>query len=114
MNRLGLLAFAVQSAPRIFQIRRRTWIGLGVGLLALFGLAIWAVVALTIWFFGQAQGLTGNAQELLADPARAVMQQVEQGLPAAREQLNGYLDALLPAQKEAAALPRNNTEEAEQ
>jgi len=110
MNRLGLLAFAVQSAPRIFQIRRRTWIGLGVGLLALLGLAIWAVVALIVWFFGQAQGLTGGVQELLADPAHGVMQQVEQVLPAAREQLDGYLDSLLPAQKDEAASLRNHKE----
>ncbi|OYY95577.1 MAG: hypothetical protein B7Y41_03500 [Hydrogenophilales bacterium 28-61-23] len=114
MHRLGWLAFAAQFAPRIFQIRQRTWIGLGVGLLALFGLAIWAVVALIGWFFGQAQALTGGVQELLADPARGVMQQVEQGLPAAREQLDKYLDGLLPAQKEEAASPHNHYEEAKQ
>jgi predicted PurR-regulated permease PerM len=114
MIRLGLLAFAVQSVPRIFQIRRRTWIALSVGLLVLFGLTISAVVALIIWFFGQAQGLTGSAQELLADPARGVMQQVEQVVPAAREQLDKYLDGLLPAQKDEAGSLRNNNEEAEQ
>lgn len=113
MNRLGLLAFAAQYAPRIVQIRRRTWIGLGVGLLALFGLAIAAVVALIVWFFGQAQGLTGSAQELLADPARGVMQQVEQVLPAAREQLDGFLDGLLPVQVDEAGSLSNNNEEAE-
>ncbi len=110
MNRLGLLAFAAQYAPRVLQIRRRTWIGLGVGLLALFGLTIAAVVALIFWLFGQAQGLTGSAQELLADPARGVMQQVEQVLPAAREQLDGYLDGLLPAREETAGSLHNNEE----
>jgi hypothetical protein len=111
MNRLGLLGLAVQYVPRIVQIRRRTWIGLGVGLLLLFGLAIVAVLALIVWLFGQAQGFTGNVQELLVDPASGVIQQVEQLLSAAREQLDGLLGGLLPAEEEAGSV--NNNEEAE-
>jgi hypothetical protein len=115
INRLGLVGLAVQYVPRIVQIRRRTWIALGVGLLLLFGLAIAAVLALIVWFIGQAQGFAGNAQELLADPVSGVIQQVEQLLSTAREQLDGFLGGLwgglLPAEEEAGSV--NNSEEAE-
>ena len=119
INRLGLLGLAVQYVPRIVQIRRRTWIALGVGLLLLFGLAIAAVLALIVWFFGLAQGFAGNAQEILADPASGVIQQVEQLFSAAREQLDGLWGelwgelwgGLLPEEEEAGSV--NNSEEAE-
>jgi hypothetical protein len=95
MNKLGLLGLAVQYLPRIIQIRRRTWIGLGIGLLVLFILALGLVVALFVWLFGQALGLAGSAQELLADPELGVMQQLERLFTVAREQLNGLLNGLL-------------------
>jgi len=113
MHRLGLLGFAVQYAPRIVQIRRRTWIGFGVGLLLLFGLAIGAVLALIVWFFSQAQGWTGSMQELLADPAGLLMQQVEHFLSAVREQLDGLFGALSPVEEDEAGALRNNSEDAE-
>ena len=35
MNKLGLFALAAQAAPRVFQVRRRTWVLLGLGILSL-------------------------------------------------------------------------------
>lgn len=92
MNKLGLFAFAAQFAPRFFQIRRRTWIAVGVGLLVLFGLLIWAAVALMGWFLGQAQGWMGGAPEA----ARGAMEQVEQAVPGMREKLGELVPALIP------------------
>lgn len=94
MNKLGLFAVASQFAPRLFQIRRRTWIAVGVGLLVLFGLLIWVAVALIGWFFGQAQGWMGAAPEA----ARGAMEQVEQAVPGAREKLGEFVPALKPSQ----------------
>lgn len=99
MNKLGLFAFAAQFAPRFFQIRRRTWIAVGVGLLVLFGLLIWAAVALMGWFLGQAQGWMGAAPEA----ARGAMEQVEQAVPGMREKLGELVPALIPGGHKSAA-----------
>lgn len=94
MNKLGLFAFATQFAPRLFQVRRRTWVAVGVGLLVLVGLLIWAAVASIGWFFGQAQGLMGAAPEAV----RGAMEQAEQAVPGAREKLGEFVPALKPSQ----------------
>ena len=94
MNKLGLFAFAPQFAPRLFQVRRRTWVAVGVGLLVLVGLLIWAAVASIGWFFGQAQGLMGAAPEAV----RGAMEQAEQAVPGAREKLGEFVPALKPSQ----------------
>jgi len=94
MNKLGLFAFATQFAPRLFQVRRRTWVAVGVGLLVLVGLLIWAAVASIGWFFGQAQGLMGAAPEAV----RGAMEQAEQAVPGAREKLGEFVPAIKPSQ----------------
>jgi hypothetical protein len=99
MNKLGILAFATQFAPRLLQVRRGTWITLAVGLVVLFGLSVWAAVAIVAWLFGQAQGLVGTAREAAVEPARGVLEQVERVVPGAREQLDTHLGEYLPALK---------------
>ncbi|MGV8990431.1 MAG: hypothetical protein ACOH1Q_03410 [Thiobacillus sp.] len=90
MNKLGPFAAAAQYAPRFFQVRRRTWVGVGVGVLVLFGLLIWAGVALISWFFGQAQGVLGTAPQT----ARGALDQVAQAVPGIREKLGEFVPAL--------------------
>jgi hypothetical protein len=96
MHKLGLLALATQFAPRLFQIRRGTWIGLGMGLVVLFGLFVWAAVALAGWLLGQAQGWLGAARDTAAGPAQSVLERVA---PAAREKLDAHLGEYLPVLK---------------
>lgn len=91
MNKPFLLA-AAQFAPRLLQVRRSTWIGVGVGLLVLFGLLIWAAVALLGWLWGQTQGWMDNAPVA----ARGALAQVEQVVPGARETLGQFVPALKP------------------
>lgn len=99
MSNPGLFAAAAQFAPWLFQVRRRTWIAAGVGLLVLFGLLIWAALALIGWFFGQAQNWMGAAPEA----ARKAMEQVEQVVPGAREKLAEFVPGLKPGGYESAA-----------
>ena len=94
MNKLGPLVFAAQFAPRLFQVRRRTWIAVGVGLLVLFGLMVWAGLALLGWLFGQAQTWMGDAPEAV----RGAVNQAEQAVPGAREKIGEWVPALKPAQ----------------
>jgi len=77
-----------------------------VALLLLFGLFVWAVVALIGWLFGQAQGWMGTAREVVSEPARGVLEQVEQAVPGAREKLDAHLGSLMPALK-TVATPRD-------
>lgn len=85
MKKSGVFAAAAQFAPRLFQVRRRTWIAVGVGVLVLFGLLIWAAVALAGWLFGQAQNWMGAAP----GAARGALEQIEQVVPGARAKLGG-------------------------
>jgi hypothetical protein len=94
MNKPLLIA-AAQFAPRLFQVRRSTWIGVGVGLLVIFGLLIWAAVALMGWMWGQSQGWMDKAPEA----ARGALSQVEQVVPGARETLGQFFPALKPEAK---------------
>ena len=93
MIKPALFAFVAQFAPRFFQARRRTWIAVGVGLLVLFVLLIWAGLALLGWLFGQAQGWMGGAPEAV----RGAVKHAEQALPGAREKLGEFVPALKPA-----------------
>lgn len=93
MNKFGVLAFAAQFAPRLFQVRRSTWIAAGAGMLVLFGLVIWAAMALLGWLLGQGQSWMGAAPAA----ARGALQQVEQAVPGALGALGGVVPALKPA-----------------
>lgn len=94
MNKLGPFALAAQRAPRLFQVRRRTWLALGVSLLLLFVLLIWAGLVLMGWLLGQAQGWMGGAPEAV----RGAMERAEQTVPGAREKLGEWLPGLKPTQ----------------
>lgn len=94
MNKFGPFAVAAQFAPRLFRVQRRTWIAIGLGLLVMFGLLIWAGLALLGWLFTQAQTWMGGATEV----ARGAIEQVEQAVPGARDKLREWVPALKPEQ----------------
>jgi len=94
MNKTGLLAYAAAFAPGLFQVRRTTWIALGMGLLVLLSLLIWAALALIGGLWGQAQNLAGVAPDALRAATRAVQEQVEVIVPGAREKLGEFAPAL--------------------
>lgn len=91
MNKSTLFT-AARFVPRLIQVRRNTWIALGLGLLLLFGLLIWAAVAAMGWFFGQVQGWSAAAPEA----AQGVLAKVEQSVPGAREKVAEYVSILKP------------------
>lgn len=99
MNKLGFFALAAQAASRLLQVRRRTWILLGMALLALFGLLIWAAIALLGWFFVQLQDWGGAAPQAARDALAVVERQVEQVVPGAREKVSEYVPSLKSEEK---------------
>jgi hypothetical protein len=107
MNKLGILAAAAQFAPRLFQVRRGTWFALAVGLVVLFVMVAWAVVALLGWFLGQARDWMGTAPGAVSDSARQVLEQVEQVAPGVGEPLRDQLGALVPVLKAEDRPPRD-------
>ncbi len=96
MNRLGLFALAAQASPKLFHVRRRTWILLGLALVGLLGLLIWAAIALLGWFLAQVQGWSGAAPDVAREALATVERQVEQVLPGAREKLSEVVPILRP------------------
>ncbi len=91
MNKIGIFT---QTAPKLLQVRRRTWVLLGVGVLALFGLLIWAAIALMAWAYGQVQGWSAAAPESVRGALATVERQVEQVVPGARETMSEYVPIL--------------------
>lgn len=77
---------------RVFAISRRAWIFIGISMLVLTALAIWAAISLAGWLFGMAREGVAAAPEA----ARAVTAQVEQVVPGAREKLGELVPALKP------------------
>lgn len=92
MTRPGFLTLVAQFAPGIFRVRPGTWIAVGLGLLALLVLSIWAAMASVGWLLGQAKGLAETAPEA----ARGAIEQVERIAPGAREKLGEFVPALKP------------------
>ena len=97
MNKPSYFAYAANFAPRLFQVHRSTWIAVGVGLLVLFGLLIWAAVALIGWFFGQTKSFMGTAP----GAAQGMLGQVEQALPGVREKMGVMMGAAPEAAQRA-------------
>ena len=93
MSRLTFLSSAATFAPGILQVRRSTWIAIGVGILCLIGLMAWAAVALIGGLWGQAKSMAGVAPEM----ARVVIEQTERAIPGA----NQALEVLRAATKRA-------------
>mgnify|MGYP001081740376 CR=1 FL=1 len=93
MSKIGLFAL---FAAKVMQVRRRTWLLVGLGIVLVLGLMVWAALALIGWLFGQAQGwsaaLPGVAQETLT----TVEQQVERVAPGAREKVAEWVPVLKP------------------
>lgn len=94
MNKLGLLTMAARYAPRILQLQRRTWIMLGVGLLVMVILFIWAAIALIGWLLSVVLGLGATAPEAARGAIASVEQQIGQVLPSAREQIAAVIPGL--------------------
>jgi hypothetical protein len=84
---LALAAQAAQAAPKIFPVRRRTWVLLSLSVLFLLGLLMWAMIALSGWFFSQVQIWNAAAPEAARGALATVERQVEQVAPGAREKL---------------------------
>jgi hypothetical protein len=75
------------GAPRLFGLRRGTWIGLGLSLLVLAGLSIWAVVSVAAWLFGKVP----EATEAGRQAAGVAIEKAEQVLPGIREQVGVWM-----------------------
>lgn len=99
MNKLGLFMLAARQAPKVAGVRRRSWIMLGVGLLVLLGLSIWAALAAIGWMFGQAQSWTATLNAAAPKAAQDVLEQVEQVMPGARERLGEIMPPLKPGER---------------
>ena len=90
MNKTAILALAAAAAPRIFQIRKRTWIGLAVGVVVLLGLTVWAIVALLSWAFSNAGAVISQAP----DAAKKAQEQVEVVVPGLRKTIEDLIPGL--------------------
>ncbi|MFM9882841.1 MAG: hypothetical protein ACKVQT_07430 [Burkholderiales bacterium] len=94
MNRLGLLAFAANFAPKLARVRGSTWIAFAVGLLVLFALSLWAALSIMGWLWGQVQNVSGPASETMRNTAQGAVAQAEKIVPGVREKLGEFIPAL--------------------
>jgi hypothetical protein len=96
MNTQNLSTFAQQFGSRIKAVKRRTWVILALVMALLFGLAVWAAIAVVSFFWGQTQTLVAGAPELAREATRVAAAQVGVLLPAAQEKL-AQMKAQLPS-----------------
>ncbi|MCK9379880.1 MAG: hypothetical protein M0P95_02300 [Sulfuritalea sp.] len=112
MNKPGILTYAANFAPRLFQVRRTIWIAVGVGLLMLIGMLIWAALAMIGWLFGMGQnapeaarralreiedvvpGVRGRLTEIMPPMVRGVLEGVDEIIPGARGKVSEIVSAL--------------------
>ncbi len=94
MSKLGLLGYAAAFAPRLFQVRRSTWIAAGMSMLVLLGLMTWAAIALIGGLWGQARNLSDAAPDIVRDATRAAVGQVEVIVPGVRQKIGEFVPAL--------------------
>jgi hypothetical protein len=80
---MSFLSLAHQVAPRIFSIGKGTWIAVGIGILVLIALIIWAGISALSWLSGQAPAAAETGKRL----ASVVLGQVEQAIPGVREKI---------------------------
>jgi hypothetical protein len=84
---MSVLSSTAGLVPRFLGIRKRVWIGIGLTLLVLMGLLVWALVASVSWLFGQAPG----AAEAGKRAAGVAIEQVEKSVPGIREQVGVWI-----------------------
>lgn len=94
MKGLAFLALAAQAAPKVLQVRRRTWWLLGAGLLLVFVGLIWTAIALMGWFFGQVQRWSAAAPEAAQGALATMREQAERMAPGVGEQVGKWVPAL--------------------
>lgn len=99
MSRPGVLALAAQFLPKALQVRQRTWLMLGAGLVLLLALLVWAAIAAMGWFLGQVRDWSAVAPEAARGALAKVEQQVELVVPGAREKVAAGLGEFVPALK---------------
>lgn len=88
----SLSDFATRYAPRVLIVRRRTWIGLGIGLLILLSLLIWAAVASVGWLWGQAGAWGSNAPAVV----RQTLEKADKVVPGLKEKVGELVPRLAP------------------
>jgi hypothetical protein len=90
---IPFLLTATQFASRLMQVRRSTWVALGVGVLVFIGLLIWAAIALLGWLWGQSQ----TWMEKTPAVAHEALAQIERVVPGAGETLGQLAPSHVPA-----------------
>ncbi|MBX9902114.1 MAG: hypothetical protein K2Y28_15160 [Burkholderiaceae bacterium] len=94
MNVKTLLMAAAAYAPRVMQISRKTWLLIGGTLLLILVLLTWLVFASAQWLFHQGRDAAHEIVNHAPGISQAVIGQVENVAPGAKEKLAGVLDGL--------------------
>lgn len=84
MKQAAILYAMGNIGTRLAQVRKRTWIMIGLGLFGFMALLAWAAIALLMWLWGQVpvaaesgRQLAGNAMEKAAQVVPALKTQLE-------------------------------------
>lgn len=83
---MKLSSIALLLVPRFFSIGKRTWAGIGMGILLLAVLIVWAGISSVSWLWGQAPAVAESGKRV----ASLALGQAEQSIPGVREQVEQY------------------------
>jgi len=102
MKGLGTFLWLTQAGASLRSIGMRTWIAVGVVVVILLGLLMWAAIALLSWLWMQASVLTDAGVRLMGDAVTQVEQlkpgllsEAERGLQGARDQVGQWAPGLV-------------------
>lgn len=102
MKRAAFIYVLGSLAPGLSRVRRRTWIMIGLGVLALVAILAWAAITMLSWLWGQIPAMAESGRQA----AGAAMEKVEQVAPGLKTQLGPLLDeAGLPGPESAGQQP---------
>lgn len=104
MKGIGTFFWLTQAAGSLRSIGMRTWIFLGVVVVLVLGLLLWAAIALISWLWLQAATLTDAGMRLMGEAVTQVGQlkpdilaEAERGLQGAKEQVGQWAPGLAGA-----------------
>ena len=101
MDNLNTSGLLTQAVSRLRAIRTRTWLILGGVVMLIFGLLVWAGIALLSWVWAQAPAAPEMGKRAVTEGATRIEQvapdlkaQAERWLPGVKEQLDRWVPGL--------------------
>jgi hypothetical protein len=94
MDTRALMVYAADMAPRVLNIRRKTWYWIIGIVLVGFALIMWVLLASAQWLFQQGRDVANGMVDQAPTVTQTVLNQVNEIAPGAKETIDGVIGGL--------------------